>query len=88
MASSGNDNVLFDKSHADEDIEDVWDDTALIKAYDRAVSKMKRQITKQINSNTTEETDYTDTDRSKKSSSHHHHKKEKKKQKHSRKQIR
>lgn len=38
-----NSNVIFNRSNA-SDNNDVWDDTALIKAYEKAVNKMKREL--------------------------------------------
>ena len=35
--------VLFNRDNA-EDIDDVWDDTALIKAYEKSVKKIKKVI--------------------------------------------
>lgn len=41
------DNVLFVRGNKSED-EDIWDDSALIKAYDKAVSLAKEQVAKRI----------------------------------------
>ncbi|XP_051164997.1 survival motor neuron protein [Leptopilina boulardi] len=45
-------NVLFvrgnSKSMSDEDQEDVWDDSALIKAYDKAINLAKEEVAKQM----------------------------------------
>jgi len=36
--------VLFSRNHGDSENENIWDDTALIKAYDEAVSSFKSKL--------------------------------------------
>ncbi|ELT96430.1 hypothetical protein CAPTEDRAFT_170515 [Capitella teleta] len=56
MAES--ENLLFDRNDPGEDHSDIWDDTALIEAYDNAVKLVKSHIDakKGVNSQETEET--------------------------------
>ena len=39
-------NILFSRGNTSTDENDVWDDTALIKAYDKAVNRIKDDLTK------------------------------------------
>lgn len=46
------DNILFirrnSKSMSDEDHEDIWDDSVLIKAYDKAINLAKEEVAKRM----------------------------------------
>ncbi|XP_015120615.1 survival motor neuron protein [Diachasma alloeum] len=44
-------NVLFVRENG-QDIDDIWDDTALIKAYDKAVNLAKEQVAKRLSMET------------------------------------
>ncbi|XP_011310378.1 survival motor neuron protein [Fopius arisanus] len=44
-------NVLFLRANGDT-VEDIWDDTALIKAYDKAVNLAKEQVAKRLSMET------------------------------------
>lgn len=40
--------VLFSRSNQGEEQEDVWDDRALIRAYDRSIRKIKKEISDKL----------------------------------------
>ncbi|XP_063982631.1 survival motor neuron protein [Diachasmimorpha longicaudata] len=44
-------NVLFVRENG-QDVDDIWDDTVLIKAYDRAVNLAKEQVAKRLSMET------------------------------------
>lgn len=44
MAKSNDNFVLFDKDRENEGSDDIWDDRALIRAYDRSIQKIKNQL--------------------------------------------
>lgn len=44
MANGNKDDVLFARGAAQSDDSDMWDDTALIKAYDKAVASFKTAL--------------------------------------------
>lgn len=41
--------VLFDKFSAEGNQEDIWDDRALIRAYDRSINKLKKELDRKLN---------------------------------------
>jgi hypothetical protein len=48
-SSSLNSNqVLFSRSSDQNDKDDVWDDEALIRAYDKSIKKVKKEITNKL----------------------------------------
>lgn len=42
--SSSSSNVLFDKSKNTEEQEDIWDDRALIRAYERSMRRVNKKL--------------------------------------------
>lgn len=44
MAKSNDNLVLFNKDQKNEDSDDIWDDRALIRAYDRSIQKIKQEL--------------------------------------------
>ncbi len=49
MASSSNSNeILFTRSLDQNEKDDIWDDEALIRAYDKSIRKVKKEIANKL----------------------------------------